>query len=390
MPRFFYFFNLALYLVYLVSYSISSKSDVKNGFDYSLSKLISFVLLVYFSAYELIQFFYIALHENGLLYFQSVKNLIEFLNFSCCFAAIFISNEYSIIKLSLYSMTVLFGYLIFLFRLDKIPLIGVYVVVFKKVFQKSLKLIPLVLVLFVGFLLSFQIRSTGSLAPVVLFNGTWSNSAVHLLTMLIGQFELDQLGLEDEMNKENSVNYIILIFFIFIMTIFFYNLFIGIAVDEIQSIVDDAEIQNIKAKIEFVIKFQALASFTGWKMLQKCTVFESYDYNQDERNFVKIYKLIRKILFFLVKKQKSLHMASYEKSKENGSISKELDRINQEIKLIKTALIINNSNKEMKEIIEQVEFINKEMQFMNTAFLKNNKKIDLLISQKQNKTKKTR
>ena len=192
MPRYVYYTNLLIYLVFLVFFSInieiykqqnSSSDSAKLG---TISKAICLTLAVYFFILELGQMFDsldCKDRQKFFAYIQSFKNLIELTNFLLCIVIICFdyTQNNTEVKSALYSITIIFSYCIFVLRLDKFYGIGPYVDVFGKIIKKSTRLIMIMVLFMIGFLLSFRNRSTyygdnGETMesdPMTLFNGTF-------------------------------------------------------------------------------------------------------------------------------------------------------------------------------------------------------------------------
>ncbi len=92
------------------------------------------------------------------------------------------------------------------------------------------------LMMMIGFILSFRLHSHFG----VTFVDTNSNAfVIKSLAMMIGELNTDEMGLD----KGFAVNYVIYTLFICIMCVIVLNLFIGIAVGEISTVLDEADIQ---------------------------------------------------------------------------------------------------------------------------------------------------
>jgi hypothetical protein len=76
-----------------------------------------------------------------------------------CIAALMIPIEHIETKTSLYSFSVCYAYLSLIFRSEKSIVIGSYAYAFRKILMKSLRVLPLVLILFFGFFFAFRVRS---------------------------------------------------------------------------------------------------------------------------------------------------------------------------------------------------------------------------------------
>ncbi len=274
-PRLFYYFNLFLYFLFSIMYTRYSKiisvDKEHNLIEFKIYEPILFLFIFYFYVYEFGFFLSVCLeHRFSFCFFKrffSFRNFFESTNFILCFVSLCVPLSFYNLKSSVYALSHLFVYIIFLLRLDKFPQIGPFIEVIREIFLKFLRLFPMVLLLFVGFLYSFKIRSDfvpnnlNSTAPVdpseiEFFNLETGLSTLRLLIMVVAQIELNRMGLGEGLDMKNLVNYIILFLFVFLMIIFLYNLFIGIAVDGINHIVNDSECQAIKIKIDYCLKFE--------------------------------------------------------------------------------------------------------------------------------------
>jgi hypothetical protein len=378
-PRFFFYMNLFLYILFLVSYSMNSRT-LTGEHTNSCWLNMSFFLLALFSGYEVIQLVTHLLIDLKPSYSVSFKNIAEFFNFMFCFISLSIPNRHPSLKSSLYSVTVLLVYLVFMLRLDKIPHIGVYVVVFKKVLKKSLTVLPLVIILITGFLVAFTIRANfdhqsgifynhtngtnESENKIEKFNASLSNSVFFLIQMMLADFDVENLGLNDRITLANSANYVILFLFVLLMTVFLYNLFIGIAVAEISSIMVDAELEYIKFKIEYVLRFQSFLDLFG---KAEWMVFEKYD-RTNENRLILFYKRCKSLIFsffhrtdpkYSVQNQ-NIQFQSFE------SIEADLKILKQDIHFLKTALLSNDRNEVVSQILEQNQAIREDNGILNS------------------------
>ena len=76
--------------------------------------------------------------------------------------------------------------------------------------------------------------------------------------MVVGELETNKMGLLDTNNSMITLpNYIIYSLFIGLMCIIMLNLFVGIAVGEIKTVLDEADIQQTSLRIMFVLKVQS-------------------------------------------------------------------------------------------------------------------------------------
>ena len=76
--------------------------------------------------------------------------------------------------------------------------------------------------------------------------------------MMLGDFKTDLMCL-----KDSFINYFLYLMFIVIVSIIVLNLFVGIAVGEVNTVLAEATVQQTSIRIIFVLKIQfALGFFT--------------------------------------------------------------------------------------------------------------------------------
>ncbi len=180
------------------------------------------------------------------------------------------------------SVAVLLLFTNFTFLIQKLRVFGVYVLAFRRTLVNSAKFMPVFLIVYVGFLLSFRVRVN---ANVNVFNSTGSTSFLSGITMMMGDFNTSEMGVEDSI-----LNYFLYVTFIGVMSIIILNLFVGIAVGEITQTLQEADIQQISMRIVYVLKVQDALKFTlRFNCLNSALSmrFGKYSYEQNETKFIK-------------------------------------------------------------------------------------------------------
>ena len=251
---FVYYFNLLFYLTFLSLlsvYSLELASYGKNGnanntnqsltnmtntFKYKLSfdgdlrmvSMLLFIILMLNLIKEIAFLFY-----DGLSYLTKTQNVVEFITYGMSMVSL-LSNDVRI-KSDYGSLAIVFAFILFPLYMQKLKLIGIYVVAFLRTLTNSAKFFPVFLIIYIGFIFGFKIRSNFG---VTYFNST-SFSMIRTITMVVGEFDSSKMGL-----YEDSIpNFIIYVLFITLMCIILINLFVGIAVGEIKTVLDEADIQ---------------------------------------------------------------------------------------------------------------------------------------------------
>jgi len=257
-PRFIYYSKLIIYLVFIVLFS-------RNKYDIAEIWTCVFIIFI-FIAIEICE-----LIEIKILYIFSYKNIIESISYTLSLAYLVIrifdvGNDW---KSTLYSSSIFLSYCVLIFHLDKCAIIGRYLYVFGNILKKSFKFFLVLLILMLGFLFSFRNRiideisdqihneSNQTFNRIENFNASFSMSSFKLFTMLVGNLETEDMGIEN-LDLNNMINFLIYGCFIFLMPILFINIFTGISIDEVKTMIEESEAKNIAKKIEFVNKINKL------------------------------------------------------------------------------------------------------------------------------------
>ncbi len=280
-PFWIYYFNLIVYLCYLLpfTYLIFSTTNLKNNYQeqnfiMNNESTSNYTVTVTQSiSYSQILMQAIALMIVGILlskeifqsmfvfhirYFYELDNWIEMFTYIC--SAIFLlpipSTNSSFYKTnyqrSLAPLVALSSWIVLALFIQKVPRIGIFGGMFKKMLHKSLYFSPILLVFLIGFSISFTIQDQ-EITEITL-NST-STIFIDTLSMIVGELgiERDKLSIPDSYTRK-----FVFFFYISIMCIMILNLMIGIAVGEIKEVVDDADMRSIAMKIKFSLRTQLL------------------------------------------------------------------------------------------------------------------------------------
>ncbi len=235
-PRFLYYFNLLFYMTFLSLLSVYSMelanygkvnnntndqlTHTPNHFKYKLSfdedlrivTLLLFIILLLNLIKEVVFLFY-----DGLSYLTKTQNLVEVITYSMSMISL-LSDDVRV-KSDYGSLAIVFAFILFPLYMQKLKLIGIYVVAFLRTLTNSAKFFPVFLIIYIGFIFGFKMRSNFG---VTYFNST-SFSLIRTITMTVGEFDSNKMGL-----YEDSIpNFIIYVLFITLMCIILINLFVG-------------------------------------------------------------------------------------------------------------------------------------------------------------------
>jgi hypothetical protein len=183
--------------------------------SYSMINILLFVIISLNLFKELIKFFIL----DGLTYFSKLKNWIVNFSYALAIFSIFLSHFKH--KAALGSFAVLFAFLIFPIYLQKFKLFGIFIVAFYRTVKNSAKFLPIFFFIFVGFYLSFKIRSNFGID----FFSSVPFSLIRVFSMITGELETDKMGIKDDI--DGLPNFIVYFLFIMFMSVILINLLIG-------------------------------------------------------------------------------------------------------------------------------------------------------------------
>lgn len=121
--------------------------------------------------------------------------------------------------------------------------------------------------------------------------------------MSLGNYENNKMGLNE---NRLTINYFIYLLAIFFLSLLFINLFMGITIDELRSMIKESKNHNIRLIIEYTLNIQdVLVNFFPFKSLRKnfissCVLF---DINNKEAEYTGMF--YRKIASYFISDKKS-------------------------------------------------------------------------------------
>jgi hypothetical protein len=355
-----------------VFYHINNKSD--NILNNMLIFLITFQIIK-----EIVIFFYL----DGFSYFSTsyhsfLQNFLEVSTYLMSLISL-LSIQYHI-QSNFGSVAILFAYILLPLFLQKFKAIGVYVITLKRTILNSTKLFPVFLILFVGFVLSFKLRTNFGVNYSE--SDSFGYSMIRTVTMVIGELDTSKMGLD---NTDALPNLIIYFLFIGLMCTILLNLFVGIAVDDIKTILDEADIQLISMKIIYVLRIQKafqplIDSFCCLRDILNMN-FKKYNKDDDYKIFKTIDLFLNKINNLLSKEDRNVQLADPNKRLENNlsEMSREMNekfenfkhifsnKLNEtETKLLNAQVRLQDSLNEFSGItINQINTFREEMKIVN-------------------------
>ena len=203
-------------------------------------------------------------------------------------------------KSSLSSLTIFLAYVILLTRMDKMSF-GGYIKAIGRIIKNSLKLFLVVLILLIGFILAIQNRaeykgddqSVYAFDTMNYFNSTFENSFFEIYSIFIGNPQISDMGI-DHFTWPNLINFLLYFVFLFLMSTLIMNIFTGIAINEIQNLINDSNIEIMKDKINYIYDIDGELDEFKFAILNKMI----NKYNKIMKSF---YKKLRGVLDWIEK-----------------------------------------------------------------------------------------
>lgn len=317
-----------------------------NKTDNSLSDLLVIIII-----FQLFKELLILMFLDGVGYFLSIQNISEILTYLMSLVSLLSIHFYT--QCNYASIAILFAYILLPLFLQKFKTVGIYVIALQRSLTNSAKLFPIFIILFTGFILSFRVRSY--------FGVNYSESdsigysLIRTITMVAGELDTSKMGLY---NTEGFLpNVIIYFLFIGLMCTIVLNLFVGIAVDDIKTILDEADLQLVCMKIIFVLKVQSAVL----QLCGKCCCFKNilnmnykkYKTNDNNQLFKLSDTIKRKFSSILSTQDNKINLLDPQKRLEN-TLNETTRIVSEKIINIKNVFSIQINSTEAKMINSQI------------------------------------
>ena len=153
-------------------------------------------------------------------------------------------------------VTFMLSFLVLLLLFQKFPKFGIYVVMFNRIIFTILDFA----LVFVFFWLAFAFGFHFLFANRASF-GSWWESVIKVLVMMIGEYEYESLFYPEEGGFENAnfytgISYLLFFIFVVIMSITIMNLLVGLAVDDISGVRKDAKLERLSMRARLVLEIE--------------------------------------------------------------------------------------------------------------------------------------
>ena len=199
--------------------------------------------------------------DNTMDMFCYITSILVVTDFGSCESETGLRNSW---QWPLGAVCVTVTWLNLLSLIRKLPYLGIYVVMFTDVFQTFLKVSGVVLLFVIAFSLGFY-----ALLENQQYFGDLPKAIIKTFVMTSGELEYDNLFFADEFPINlQSVPYewttrLFFVVFVIIMPIIIMNLLVGLAVDDIKLVQENAVLKRIAMQV-------------GWIMDRKKTVADTF------------------------------------------------------------------------------------------------------------------
>ncbi|XP_037281744.2 transient receptor potential cation channel subfamily A member 1 homolog [Rhipicephalus microplus] len=217
------------------------------------AKIIIFMVSLIFLLKEVFQMYntrwnYLDL-ENLSEWSCYVCSLLFVFNFTDCSASTGVPEPW---QWHLGVVSVFLSWALLVIYIRKLPFLGIYVVMFTNVLSTFCQFFMVFFLFIVAFALTFFALLQNQ-AP---FDTPWK-AIMKTTVMMVGEIEYDSIFTENVLPYETS-SYILMALFIVLMTIITSNLLVGLAVDDIKEVLEQAELKRLGMQVKLVLTVETM------------------------------------------------------------------------------------------------------------------------------------
>ncbi|XP_053397533.1 transient receptor potential cation channel subfamily A member 1 homolog isoform X2 [Mercenaria mercenaria] len=256
-------------------------SGVKQNLFASIAKYVILVLDVIYIIKECIQAF------HGRLSYINIENILEL--------SVFISSFLLVLDIescqaetgyrmdwqwNFGSISIVLAWIMLVLFIQKFPKLGIYVVMFRYILYTFFKFF----LVFLLFIIAFGLGFFCLIQNQTPYSTAW-NAIIRTSVMMIGEFDYNDIfhG-EDDMHY--WLTYVLFCAFLIVMTIIIMNLLVGLAVDDIKGVQDQAALKRIAMKVKLVLDIERInLKFTS-RYYERC-LMEYYDDSEEMQTAIR-------------------------------------------------------------------------------------------------------
>uniref|UniRef100_T1ILR7 Ion transport domain-containing protein n=1 Tax=Strigamia maritima TaxID=126957 RepID=T1ILR7_STRMM len=185
------------------------------------------------------------------------------------------------------SVTVLFSWVDLLLFIRKFPYLGIYAVMFTYVFRTFVKALTVMSLLLIAFGLAFYTIFHNQEQ----FETPWK-SIIRVITMMLGEYQFDDL-FDDDLAYPIPA-YILIVLFLLLCSMATLNLLIGLAVDDIKEVQEQAELRRLAMQVELVLNVESILP----KFLLRRFIIKQHSVTPNKKHDTFYKKILAKIAHF--------------------------------------------------------------------------------------------
>eukprot|EP00054_Salpingoeca_dolichothecata_P018052 m.110188 g.110188 ORF g.110188 m.110188 type:complete len:1047 (-) comp22707_c2_seq2:318-3458(-) len=249
---FFFNLNLVAYLLFLtfLTVFVVENNVHENNENLSLGSRAAQLLVVIFSVFRLVVEV-LQLANEKLRYFYDFLNYVEWILFvlSLCFMLPF-NEDKSVSQWTCGAFAVFLGWINLIMFVRIFNTFGIYVLMFQETLKTALQVLGVFSLFVVGFAFSFYILLQDSY-----HFGQVGRSLMKTFVMMTGEFEYADY-FEQQRLRFDVLSYFIFVLFIVLMPILLMNLLVGLAVGDVEGVMENAKLERLKMQVEFILPLQ--------------------------------------------------------------------------------------------------------------------------------------
>ncbi|CAD5117061.1 DgyrCDS5882 [Dimorphilus gyrociliatus] len=241
-----------------VAYKIFVKAGKWIIIGLSAFSLVREMIQIYHSRWQ-----YLLVWENLLEWGTGITAILAVIDVSSCQEGTEIRESW---QWQLLTVAIFLAWMELVLFIRKLPRFGIYVVMFTDVLRTFTQFFPVFFLFIVAFALGFFCLFQNQV-PFQSFGASLIKTSV----MMIGEFEFEQLFLGPQnINKvitaDNhksylyypGISYVLFVFFLILMSVIIMNLLVGLAVDDIKAVQDQAVLKRLAMQVELALDVERI------------------------------------------------------------------------------------------------------------------------------------
>ncbi|XP_078341797.1 transient receptor potential cation channel subfamily A member 1 homolog isoform X2 [Crassostrea virginica] len=255
--------------------SLAGHDPANDQFDQPLFATIGKYVIMALAAWNLLREL-LQIYQAKLQYL-GFENLIEWVTYVCALLLVidFETCQKSTgfrfqWQWSLGAVAIFLCWINLVLFLQKFPRFGIYVVMFKDILNTFLQFA----VVFFLFIVAFGLGFFTILQNQDAFATVWE-SLIKTTVMMIGEFEYTDIFYGDQLDFYPEITYIMFVVFMILMSIIIMNLLVGLAVDDIKAVQEQAALKRMAMQVELALDVERVVpEFIRRRFVTKCDTYK--------------------------------------------------------------------------------------------------------------------